>query len=57
VPLNFFHVRLGTMLVHDTEGEVFENLSAAKSGADDRSKRLLRSLQPTKQAEDIRALP
>jgi hypothetical protein len=43
VPLYFFHVRLGTMLVHDTEGEVFENLSAAKSGADDRSKRLLRS--------------
>ena len=43
MPLYFFHVRLGTMLVHDTEGAMFEDLSAAKDGADDRSRTLLRS--------------
>ena len=46
MPRYFIHVRVGSTLVHDTEGEDFVDLNAAKNAAGVTSRRLLLAALP-----------
>jgi hypothetical protein len=42
----FVHVHIGSMVVHDTEGEDFEDMSAASAAAAERSRTVLQRALP-----------
>jgi hypothetical protein len=46
VPRYFVHVRIGSTVVHDTDGEDFDDMSAAKAAAAERSQRMLQGALP-----------
>ena len=46
MPHYFVDVRLGNTVIHDTEGEDFEDLGAASAAALNRSKHVLESALP-----------
>ena len=46
MPRYFVHVHIGSTVVHDTEGEDFEDMSAASAAAAERSWRVLQRALP-----------
>ena len=46
MPHYFVDVRLGNTVIHDTEGEDFDDLNAASAAAPDRSRRVLECALP-----------
>jgi hypothetical protein len=46
MPRYFVHVRIGSTVVHDTEGEDFEDMGAASAAAAERSRRVLQRALP-----------